>query len=201
MMKRLSAFGCVLIVGLIKASFVAAQEPSPSVTPGFGVDTTIADVRNVFSLVRAYLAKPDSSARTRGLWSTATEFDRTTGDITAWRANQGFPATVVGVIPAMPGDSVYIVRILYARADSAGGASPLAFQRLYAVRESGAPYAFRLSSAFPRMRTGGNGARRVQSHSGTSQDSVPMPPGLIAQHDLWTQSRNCSTFRCHDISM
>jgi hypothetical protein len=153
MMKRLSAFGCVLIVGLIKASFVAAQEPSPSVTPGFGVDTTIADVRNVFSLVRAYLARPDSSARTRGLWSTATEFDRTTGDITAWRANQGFPATVVGVIPAMPGDSVYIVRILYARADSAGGASPLAFQRLYAVRESGAPYAFRLSSAFPRMRT------------------------------------------------
>jgi hypothetical protein len=87
-----------------------------------------------------------------GLWSTATEFDRTTGDVTAWRANQGFPATVVGVIPAMPGDSVYIVRILYARADSAGGVAPLALQRLYAVRESGAAYAFRLSSAFPRMR-------------------------------------------------
>src|SRR5438874_251431 len=146
------ALGYFLIIGLINPGVVAPQQPSPSVSAGFGVDTTIADVRNVVSLVRAYLAKPDSSARTRGLWSSAAEFDRTTGDITAWRANQGFPATVVGVIPAMPGDSVYIVRILYARADSGGGAAPLALQRLYAVREPGAPYAFRLSSAFPRMR-------------------------------------------------
>ena len=120
---------------------------------GFGVDTTIADVRNVFSLVRAYLEKPDSSARTRGLWSIANELDRTVGDITAWQVNQGFPATVVGVIPAVPGDSIYIVRILYAQADSAGSVSPLALQRLYAVREGGAPYSFRLSGAFPRMRT------------------------------------------------
>lgn len=152
MTKLFSVFGSVL-VGLVQAGTLPAQVPSPSVTAGFGVDTTIADVRNVVSLVRAYLAKPDSSARTRGLWSTATEFDRTVGDLTAWRANQGFPATVVGVIPAMPGDSVYVVRILYARADSAGGAAPLALQRLYAVRESGAPYAFRLSGAFPRMRS------------------------------------------------
>ncbi len=151
--KRLSAFGCVLIVGLIKAGFVAAQVPSPYVSAGFGVDTTIADVRNVVSLVRAYLARPDSSARSRGLWSTATDFDRTVGDVTAGRANQGFPATVVGVIPAMLGDSVYVVRILYARADSAGRVAPLALQRLYAVRESGTPYGFRLSGAFPRMRT------------------------------------------------
>jgi hypothetical protein len=149
---QLSVFGSALVIGFVGAGFLGAQEPSPSVSAGFGVDTTITDVRNVVSLVRAYLAKPDSSARTRGLWSTATEFDRTVGDVTAWRANQGFPATVVGVIPAMPGDSVYIVRILYARADSAGTVAPLALQRLYAIRESGAPYAFRLSSAFPRMR-------------------------------------------------
>lgn len=151
--KLLSVFGSVPVICLVQAGSLAAQEPSPSVSAGFGVDTTITDVRNVVSLIRAYLAKPDSSARTRGLWSTATTFDRTVGDVTAWRANQGFPATVVGVIPAMPGDSVYIVRILYARADSTGGAAPLALQRLYAVRESGAPYAFRLSSAFPRMRS------------------------------------------------
>ncbi|MDQ6689340.1 MAG: hypothetical protein M3037_07530 [Gemmatimonadota bacterium] len=122
-------------------------------SPGFGVDTAIADVRDVFSLVRAYLAKPDSSARARGLWSTATNFDRTLGDITAWQVNQGFPATVIGVIPAIPGDSVYIVRILYAQADSTGKVSPLALQRLYAVREGGAPYSFRLAAAFPRVRT------------------------------------------------
>jgi len=131
---------------------LGAQQPSPFVNAGFGVDTAITDVRSVFSLVRAYLSKPDSSARTRGLWSSATEFDRTVGDITAWQVNQGFPATVVGVIPAVAGDSLYIVRVLYARADSTG-VKPLALQRLYAVREMGAPYAFRLSGAFPRMST------------------------------------------------
>ncbi len=153
MHKCLSVLVSALIIGLVGHGPLDAQEPSPAVSAGFGVDTTITDVRNVVSLVRAYLAKPDSSARTKGLWSTATEFDRTIGDVTAGRANQGFPATVVGVIPAMPGDSVYIVRILYARADSAGTVAPLALQRLYAVRESGARYAFRLSSAFPRMRS------------------------------------------------
>ncbi len=145
--------GASLVLGFLAISSLEAQETSPSVSLGFGVDTTIADVRNVVSLVRAYLAKPDSSARTRGLWSTSTEFDRRVGDITAGQANQGFPATVVGVIPAGPGDSVYVVRILYARADSAYAVAPLALQRLYAIREAGAPFVFRLSSAFPRMTT------------------------------------------------
>lgn len=151
--KLLSVVVSALAFCLVGVDCLGGQEPSTSVSAGFGVDTAITDVRNVFSLVRAYLTKPDSSARTRGLWSTATEFDRTVGDVTAWQVNQGFPATVVGVIPAMPGDSVYIVRILYARSDSAGTVAPLALQRLYAVREPGAPYTFRLSSAFPRMRT------------------------------------------------
>ena len=148
--KSLTSF---LVSGLLATRTIGAQTPSPTVSTGFGVDTTITDVRNVFSLVRAYLAKPDSSARTRGLWSAANDFDRTVGDLTAWQIYQGFPATVVGVIPAVPGDSVYIVRILYANADSAGRISPLALQRLYAVREAGAPHAFRLSGAFPRMRS------------------------------------------------
>ncbi len=126
-----------------------AQTPSPSVSTGFGVDTSIADIRNVVSLVRAYLAKPDSSARSRGLWTTSTEFDRRVGDVTAGQANQGFPATVVGVL-STPGDSVYVVRILYARADSARGIAPLALQRLYAIRESGNQYGFKLSGSLPR---------------------------------------------------
>jgi hypothetical protein len=153
MRKPLPVLKISLLVCSLCTGSLIAQEPSPSVSAGFGVDTTITDVRNVVALIRAYLAKPDTSARSRGLWSTATEFDRTIGDIAAERVNQGFPATVVGVIPAMPGDSVYVVRILYARADSAEGIAPLALERLYAVRESGAPFAFRLSSAFPRMRT------------------------------------------------
>jgi len=147
---------------LVAARSLQAQTPSPSVSIGFGVDTSIADVRNVVSLVRAYLAKPDSSARSRGLWSSATEFDRRIGDVTAGQANQGFPATVVGVISDGPGDSVYVVKILYARADSARGIAPLALQRLYAIREAGAPYAFRLASALPRITR--NWERRSKGH-------------------------------------
>ena len=147
---RLSIVGASFFIGAFTIGPINAQEPSPSVSVGFGVDTTITDVRNIVSLARAYLAKPDSSARSRGLWSVSTEFDRRVGD-TAGQAYQGFAATVVGVIPAEPGDSVYVVKILYATADSAGRVSPLALQRLYAVREPGAPFAFRFSSALRRL--------------------------------------------------
>lgn len=153
--RLLPVIGASLSISLLAIGRLHAQEPSPSVSLGFGVDTTIADVRNVVSLVRAYLAKPDSSARMRGLWSTSTEFDRRVGDIAGGRANQGFPATVVGVTTAGPGDSVYVVKILYARADSTrGNIAPLALERLYALREAGAPFVFRLSSAATRVTSG-----------------------------------------------
>jgi hypothetical protein len=128
-----------------------AQVAPAAVSVSFGIDTTITDVGNIVRLVRAYLAKPDSSARNRGLWSTATDFDRRVGDLTT-EAYQGFPATIVSVASDGPGDSVYVVRVLYASADSTGQRiSPLALQRLYAVRESGAPFSFRLSGALPRL--------------------------------------------------
>jgi hypothetical protein len=128
-----------------------AQVAPTAVSVSFGIDTAIADVGNIVRLVRAYLAKPDSSARSRGLWSTATDFDRRVGDLTT-EAYQGFPATVVSVASDGPGDSVYVVRVLYASADSTGQRiSPLALQRLFAVRESGAPFSFRLSGALPRL--------------------------------------------------
>lgn len=149
-LKLLSVLAASLVMGLFAPGPIEAQEPSLSVSLGFGVDTTITDVRNIVSLARAYLAKPDSSARSRGLWSVSTDFDRRVGDI-AGEAYQGFAATVIGVIPAQPGDSVYVVKILYATADSARRVSPLALQRLYAVRESGAPFAFRFSAALPRL--------------------------------------------------
>jgi len=136
-----------------------AQTPSPSVSLGFGVDTAIADVRNIVSLVRTYLAKPDSSARTNGLWTTTTDFDRKYGDIISGQVNQGFPATIVGIIPFSAGDSVYNVKILYARYDSTDGIAPLSFERLLAVRESGARFGFRLAGLFPRAR------RQWQSHT------------------------------------
>lgn len=151
MFRFIPMIGAALLGGAIWSP-LQSQVPSASVSLGFGVDTTIIDVGNIVRLVRAYLAQPDSSARTRGLWSTASEFDRRHGDISAGDAYQGFRATIVGIVPATTGDSVYAVKILHATADSSGRRiSPLALQRLYAVRQPGAPFAFRLSAPLPRL--------------------------------------------------
>jgi hypothetical protein len=147
---RLVLVGAMLAT-LLNTERAHAQVAPPTVTVSFGVDTTFADIGDVVRLVRAYLASPDSSARSRGLWSNATDFDRRSGDLTN-DAYQGFPATIVSVASDGSGDSTYVVRVLYARANSTGGEiSPLAFQRLYAIRESGAPFHFRLSGALPRL--------------------------------------------------
>lgn len=125
---------------------LAAQAP-PSVHVSFGVDTTNGDVGAIVRLVRAYLAQPDSTAKDRGLWVR-----NQWGDLTRGFAYQGFPATVLGVTPTDPGDSAYVVKILYARADGASGAvRALALQRLYAVRAGDTPYGFQLSTALPRL--------------------------------------------------
>lgn len=145
-----------VVAALALVAFVIAAQAHAQVAPGtvsvsFGIDTTMSGVGDVVRLLRAYLANPDSSARSRGLWSTATDFDRRVGDLTNG-AYQGFPATIVSVASDGPGDSVYVVRVLYASADSGRRRiSPLALQRLYAVRESGAPFNFRLSGALPRL--------------------------------------------------
>ena len=142
-------------LAILAACFTAVQAygqvAPPAVNVSFGIDTSITNVGDVVRLVRAYLANPDSSARTRGLWSTATDFDRRVGDLTT-DAYQGFPGTIISLASDGPGDSVYVVRILYASADSTGRTiSPLALQRLYAVRESGAPFEFKLSGALPHL--------------------------------------------------
>ena len=141
----------LVLAALVTAMTAHAQATSSTVSVSFGVDTTLAEVGGIVRLVRAYLTNPDSSARSRGLWSTATDFDRRVGDLTTG-VYQGFPASIIGIASDGPGDSVYVVRVLYARADSTGGhISPLALQRLYAVRESAAPFGFRLAGALPRL--------------------------------------------------
>lgn len=149
-------FRRLVVAVFVLATFVTTEEARaqvapPTVSVSFGIDTTITDVGDVVRLVRAYLANPDSSARSRGLWSTATDFDRRVGDLTS-EAYQGFPATIVSVASDGPGDSVYVVRVLYASADSTRQRiSPLALQRLFAVREPGARFGFRLAGALPRL--------------------------------------------------
>jgi hypothetical protein len=118
----------------------------------FGVDTAAADVGNIVRLVRAYLTQPDTSARRRGLWSAADPLDRHTGDLGRFYAYQGFPVTILGVMSAAPGDSVYIVKVLHATADSTRQQiTPLALQRFYAIRTPDTKYGWQLSNALPRL--------------------------------------------------
>jgi hypothetical protein len=128
-----------------------AQTPAPSVSVGFGVDTTVKEVLEIVRLTRAYLAKPDSSARTRGLWSTKSQFDLRNGDL-APSAYLGFRATILGVSGTGPGDSLFVVKIVHAAADSSRKRiTVLALQRIYAVRAEGSPYGWQLSSPVPRL--------------------------------------------------
>src|SRR6266498_3669048 len=118
----------------------AAQTPSPRVSLSFGVDTSIAQVRDIVHLTAAYLAHPDTSARSRGLWSEEGSNDPRFADL-ATKAYQGFPATILGVTGTGSGDSVFVVRLIHATADSSGTQiRPLALQRFYAIRAPAAPY-------------------------------------------------------------
>ncbi|HEX6059068.1 MAG TPA: hypothetical protein VFZ11_08635 [Gemmatimonadaceae bacterium] len=145
---------CALL--LLSASSLAAQPrvAPPAVGLGFGVDTADADVAAVVRLVRVYLASAGDSAAARRLWSTRDPADRRWGDLARFYAYQGFPATIAGVIAAAPGDSVYLVKLLHARADDDGTVDPMALQRLYAVREPDAPHGWRLSNAVGRLTRG-----------------------------------------------
>jgi len=130
------------------------QTPAAGVSLSFGVDTSIVEVREIVRLTRAYLANPDSSSRSRGLWSTASAFDARHGDL-ATEAYQGFPATILGVTGTGPGDSVFVVRVIHATADSSRKQTGvLALQRLHAVRAPGSPYGWQLSSPLPRLTRG-----------------------------------------------
>ena len=145
------AFGvCLCLVG----GSAASQTPAPSVSLGFGVDTSIAEVREIVRLTRAYLTRPDSSARSTGLWRTGAPSDPRTSDL-ATKAYLGFPAAIVAVTGTGPGDSVFIVKVLHATSDSTGRTiSPLALQRFYAVRAIGAPFGWQLASPLPILTRG-----------------------------------------------
>jgi hypothetical protein len=78
--------------------------------------------------------------------------DATQRDLAGRYARQGFPANVIGVLPTDTGDSVYVVKLLHGRAERAGGPmSPMALERLYAVRASKSPFGWQLAAALPRL--------------------------------------------------
>ena len=176
-------------VHLLSASALRAQRAVAAVSTSFGVDTTIADVAAIVSVMRAYLAHPDSVGWHSELWSTRDARDRRWGDLTATLAYQGYPATILGVIGTDPGDSLYVVKTLYARADTSSQAiRTLALQRIYAVREAGG---WRLSNALPRLTRGWQRLQAGRSHIGTNPGNTRMPPRCVGLVVSWTQSPCC----------
>jgi hypothetical protein len=152
-MLRFRALALALATAALSLAHTGnAQQPAPVVGLGFGVDTTDANVGAIVRLVRAYLAAP-ASARQNRLWEASRDStDHTRDDLAARYALQGFPTSIVGVVAADAGDSVYVVKLLHARADNASGpVSPLALERLYAVRGAGRPFGWQLSAALPRL--------------------------------------------------
>lgn len=146
---RSRAFVLLAAVGVARPA--AAQTPAPSVGLSFGVDTTLPVVREITHLVRAYLARPDSTARTTGLWHTGSATESRLGD-PARQAYQGFPATILGVTGVGQDESVFVVKVLHATADSDGTrVRPLALQRFDAVRASTSPFGWQLKSPLPRL--------------------------------------------------
>jgi len=145
-----SAVVAVVSTCLVSVS-ASGQTPAPSVSLGFGIDTSVAEVREIVRLTRAYLLRPDSSARSRGLWSTGAPLEAPESDL-ATQAYQGFPATIVGVTGTGLDDSVFVVKVLHATADSSRTRiSPLALQRMYALRATGTPFGWQLASPLPRL--------------------------------------------------
>lgn len=153
---RTRLLGCASLVALLlSARALGSQPPSASVGISFNIDTSTAQVAAIVRLTQSYLRQPDTTARSRGLWSSADSLDRRAGDLTRFHSYQGYPATVVGVSAAGPGDSVYVVKVLHASADSSGERfDAWALQRLYAVHTPAAPHGWQLSNALPRTTRG-----------------------------------------------
>lgn len=143
---------CVLALTLVITALYAegtSAEGVPSVVPGFGVDTTAVTawanenwhrpVPEIFRAWRTYLLTDARTHAPTTLWSAAEQRRWSAYDLTAGFAYQGFPATVLDILPSRPGATdEYVVRTLFAKAiGDAQEVKPLAVTRVYAVREAG----------------------------------------------------------------
>lgn len=125
------------------------QRPPSRVSLGFGVDTTLADVGSIVRTVVEYFRLPKPGRTPTALWNQAEQKLRPNYDITARMVFQGAPATIVAVVPTGEDHREYVVKTLFAGADSNGtNIRPLAIQRLYATRVGDR---WELSSALPRL--------------------------------------------------
>lgn len=145
---RALLFVMIGAASLVRARPLPAQQPVPSLSLGFGVDTVSDDVRGIVRTLRDYFALAQPSRTPTPLWKAEEQRGRRMYDATS-DAYQGFPATIIEVVPESPTNDLYVVRTLFARYDTASRAiRPLAVQRLYA-RRSGRGWT--LESALPHL--------------------------------------------------
>ena len=137
-------------------SVVAAPafgQAPPDVSVGFGVDTSNADVAAIVRTVNAYFRIRGAGHSRTPLWSADEQKQLHDYDLTADFVFQGFPATIASVTTTEARSSEYVVRTLFAHADSNGkNIRPVAMQRLYASRAPDGTWV--LGGALQRLTAG-----------------------------------------------
>ncbi|MEJ7811836.1 MAG: hypothetical protein WKG32_15600 [Gemmatimonadaceae bacterium] len=108
---------------------------APPITLGHGVDTSNVVVRDIVRAVAGYLRLPRPGVTPTEFWHPEEQARQQAYDPAQVFVTYREPATIIQVTPDVPDDSVYVVKILYARADSTGARiRPTGLQRLYAVQ-------------------------------------------------------------------
>src|SRR5690606_36555351 len=110
---------------------------------GYGIDTTTEPVRSLVQLLTRYLALPQPGFTLTADWHPAEQGPGQRYDPASGFTDYREPATVVAIQPAWPDENTFVIKVLYARADSRDlTVRPVALQRFYAVRadsSTGAP--------------------------------------------------------------
>ena len=104
-------------------------------------------MREIVRTLLAYFRLPHPGRTPTSLWSTEEQARFPYYDLTADMLYQGFPATIAEVTPAAADSATWVIKTLFARADSDGAnIQPLGLQRLYARRSADG---WQLGSALP----------------------------------------------------
>ena len=138
---------CVILLSLSSVQAAVSQRPVEVVTLGWAVDTTDSPVREIVRTLLAYFRLPHPGRTPTPLWSAEEQARFPNYDLTADMLYQGFPATIVEVTPTAADSATWVVKTLFATADSNGAnIQPLGLQRLYARRSGDG---WQLGSALP----------------------------------------------------
>lgn len=131
-MLRLGVF---ILFGVTLPRPSEAQAPVERVALGWAVDTTTSPTREIVATVLSYYRLARPGRQPTPLWSPDEQARFPYYDLTADLLYQQFPATIVEVTPVSTDSTTWVVKTLFARADSDGtDIQPLGLQRLYARR-------------------------------------------------------------------